>query len=198
MVLATVIGSGAVTGCSSAPEVKESDRYNQSDYTYIIGPGDTIEVFVWNNEELTTEGIVRPDGKFTTRLVEDLEASGKTPSELARDIEQAYSRYVKEPVVSVMVEGFVGVPQQQVRVVGEATEPRRVPFNKHMTLLDLMIEVGGMTEYAAGNSSVLIRTVNGSQTSYGLRLDDLLKDGDISANLYLQPGDIVIISESWF
>lgn len=189
---------GVIAGCSSLPEVEQADRYSQQDYQYVIGPGDLIEVFVWNNDELTTQGIVRPDGKFTTRLVEDLEASGRTPTQLARDIEQSYSRYVKEPVVSVIVNGFEGVPGQQVRIVGEAVEPGSVPFRKHMTLLDLMIEVGGMTEFAAGNKSVLVRTANGEQTSYGLRLDDLLKNGDISANLYLKPGDIVIISESWF
>jgi len=157
-----------------------------------------MEIFVWGNEELTTNGVVRPDGKFTTRLVEDLEASGKTSTQLARDIEQAYGEYVKHPVVSVIVNGFVGVPEQQVRVVGEASTPTSVPYRKHMTLLDLMIAVGGMTEYAAGNKSVLVRLENGAQNSYGLRLDDLLKDGDISANLNLMPGDIVIISESWF
>lgn len=189
------------TGCAGTgdyPEVSESARAADSDYHYVIGPGDTLEVFVWGNEELTTTGVVRPDGRFTTRLVEDLEASGKTSTQLARDIEAAYGEYVKHPVVSVIVNGFVGVPTQQVRVVGEASEPTSVPFRKHMTLLDLMIAVGGMTEFADGNDSVLVRTENGSQTSYSLRLDDLLKDGDISANLSLQPGDIVIISESWF
>jgi polysaccharide export outer membrane protein len=183
---------------SNKPRVPAEQRFNEPDYNYVIGPGDTMEIFVWGNEELTTNSIVRPDGKFTTRLVEDLPASGKTPTELARAIEEAYSEYVRQPVVSVIVNGFVGVPEQQVRVVGEATEPKGVPYRQHMTLLDLMIAVGGMTEFAAGNKSVLVRTVNGVQKSYGLRLDDLLRDGDISANLVLMPGDIVIISESWF
>ena len=198
MLLLPVIGGWALTACSSFSEVGPDDRVVQPDYEYFIGPGDEIEVFVWNNAELTKEGFVRPDGKFSTRLVEDLQASGKTPTQLARDIEQAYSRYVKDPVVSVMVNGFVGVPEQQVRVVGEVIEPRSIPFRKHMTLLDLMLEVGGLTEFADGNDSVLVRASNGAQSSYSLRLDDLLKDGDISANLYLQPGDIIIISESWF
>jgi polysaccharide export outer membrane protein len=180
------------------PEVPGEQRFDQPDYNYVIGPGDTLEVFVWGNEELTTQGIVRPDGKFTTRLVEDLEASGKTSTQLARDIEKAYGEYVKHPVVSVIVNGFVGVPEQQVRVVGEASEPKSVPYRKHMTLLDLMIAVGGMTEFADGNDSVLVRRHGGSQTSYSLRLDDLLKQGDISADMNLMPGDIVIISESWF
>lgn len=188
-----------ITACSSSmPEVPGEQRFDQPDYNYVIGPGDTLEVFVWGNEELTTQGIVRPDGKFTTRLVEDLEASGKTSTQLARDIEKAYGEYVKHPVVSVIVNGFVGVPEQQVRVVGEASEPKSVPYRKHMTLLDLMIAVGGMTEFADGNDSVLVRRHGGSQTSYSLRLDDLLKQGDISADMNLMPGDIVIISESWF
>jgi polysaccharide biosynthesis/export protein len=197
--LATIFMSVVISGCSSTPEEVPGDqRFPDQDYTYLIGPGDTMEIFVWGNEELTSTGIVRPDGKFTTRLVEDLEASGKTSTQLARDIEEAYSEYVKHPVVSVIVNGFVGVPDQQVRVVGEATQPTSVPYRRHMTLLDLMIDVGGMTEYASGNNSILVRTENGAMNSFGLRLDDLLKDGDISANLNLMPGDIVIITESWF
>jgi polysaccharide biosynthesis/export protein len=188
-----------LTGCGgSLPEVPGDQRFPDQDYTYLIGPGDTMEIFIWGNEELSTSVIVRPDGKFTTRLVEDMEASDRTSTQLARDIEVAYADYVKHPVVSVIVNGFVGVPDQQVRVVGEATSPRSVPYRKHMTLLDLMIDVGGVTEFAAGNESVLIRTENNTFNSYGLRLDDLLKDGDISANLNLMPGDIVIITESWF
>jgi polysaccharide export outer membrane protein len=190
-----------LAGCGtsgSLPEVPGDQRFPNQDYTYEIGPGDNMEIFIWGNEELSTNAIVRPDGKLTTRLVEDLQASGKTSTQLARDIEAAYGDYVKNPVVSVIVNGFVGVPGQQVRVVGEAAEPRTVPYKKHMTLLDLMIDVGGMTEYAAGNESVLIRTENNSLNSYSLRLDDLLKEGDISANLNLMPGDIVIITESWF
>ncbi|MFK7829081.1 MAG: XrtA/PEP-CTERM system exopolysaccharide export protein [Congregibacter sp.] len=187
-----------LAGCGGYPTVPEGQRFNAPAYNYVIGPGDRMEIFVWGNEELTTNGIVRPDGKFTTRLVEDLEASGKTSTELARDIEQAYAQYVRQPVVSVIVNGFVGVPEQQIRVVGEAAQPSSVPYTQHMTLLDLMIAVGGMTEFAAGNKSVLVRMRNGVQESYGLRLDDLLKDGDISANMALMPGDILIISEAWF
>jgi polysaccharide export outer membrane protein len=188
-------------GCSSNntyPPVPDPQRNLEPDYEYVVGPGDTMEIFVWGNEELTTGGVVRPDGKLTTRLVEDLVASGMTSTQLARDIEVAYSEYVRQPVVSVIVNGFVGVPEQRVRVVGEANTPTGIPYTMHMTLLDLMIAVGGMTEYAAGNKSVLVRVEEGQQVSYGLRLDDLIKDGDISANLTLLPGDIIIISESWF
>lgn len=187
-----------LVGCGSSPSVPVGERFNQPDYNYIIGPGDRMEIFVWGNAELTTTGIVRPDGKLTTRLVEDLQASGKTSTELARDIEKAYAEYVRQPVVSVIVNGFAGVPDQQVRVVGEASKPASIPFAQHMTLLDLMIAVGGMTEYAAGNKSTLVRTHDGQQRSYKLRLDDLLKKGDISANMALMPGDVVIIAESWF
>lgn len=187
-----------IAGCGSHSPIPEAQRFQEQDYLYEIGPGDTLEIFVWGNEELTSTAIVRPDGKFTTRLVEDLEASGKTSTQLARDIEESYAEYIKHPVVTVIVNGFIGIPEQQVRVVGEASEPKSVPFRKHMTLLDLMIDVGGMTEYADGNGSVLVRRENGTQKSFRLRLDDLLRDGDISANLSLLPGDIVIISESWF
>ena len=195
----TAFASAVLIGCgASLPEIPVDERFQDQDYTYLIGPGDRMEIFVWGNEELSSSSVVRPDGKISTRLVEEIAASGKTSTQLARDIEAAYAEYVKHPVVSVIVNGFVGVPEQQVRVVGEATQPRSVPYRKFMTLLDLMIDVGGITEFASGNDSVLIRTENNTFTSYNLRLDDLVKDGDISANLNLMPGDIVIITESWF
>lgn len=180
------------------PPVPESQRNVEVDYDYIMGPGDTVDIFVWGNEELSTVGIVRPDGKLTTHLVEDLQASGKTSTQLARDIEVAYAEYVRQPVVSVIVSGFQGVPSQTVRVVGEATTPKSIPFKKHMTLLDLMIAAGGLTDYADGNNSVLVRWVDGQQVSYAVRLDDLVRDGDISADISMMPGDILIIAESWF
>ena len=187
-----------LSACGGNPTLPEAEQFSIPDYEYVIGPGDTMEIFVWGNEELTTTGIVRPDGKFTTRLVEDLQAAGKTSTQLARDIEAAYAEYVRSPVVSVIVNGFVGVPAQQVRVVGEAVTPSSLPYRQRMTLLDLMIAVGGMTEFADGNGSVLVRSYKGEQRAYDLRLDDLLRDGDISANMVLMPGDIVIIAESWF
>lgn len=183
---------------SNLPSVPQTERFDPTDYNYVIGPGDNIEIFVWGQPELTGSSVVRPDGKVTTRLVEDMQASGRTPTQLAREIEETYSLYVRDPIVSVIVRGFVGVPEQQVSVIGEATEPRTVPYSQYMTLLDLMVAVGGMTEFAAGNRSVLVRVENGQYRSYSLRLDDLLRDGDISANMALRPGDIVIITESWF
>ena len=190
-----------VAGCSTTsdyPQIPEDQRVLPQDFNYIIGPGDGMEIFVWGNPELTMSVPVRPDGKITTRLVEDIPASGKTSTQLARDIEVAYAEYVKNPVVSVIVNGFVGIPPQQVRVIGEAMNPLKIPYTKHMTLLDLMIAVGGLTPYANGNKSVLVRNYDGKQKSFNVLIDDLIKDGDISANLSLLPGDILIIPESWF
>jgi polysaccharide biosynthesis/export protein len=180
------------------PPVPESQRSIDVDYDYVLGPGDAVSIFVWGNEELSTQATIRPDGKLTTHLVEDIQASGRTSTQLARDIEVAYSDYVRAPVVSVTVSGFVGVPDQSVRVMGEATTPKRITYTKFMTLLDLMIAAGGLTDYADGNNSVLVRMVDGQQVTYSVRLDDLVRDGDITANLSVMPGDILIISESWF
>jgi polysaccharide export outer membrane protein len=141
---------------------------------------------------------VRPDGKIATPLVEDVVASGKTPVQLARDMEQQLAQYIKNPVVTVMVQQFVGSYGQQIRIIGEAAEPRAIPYNEDITLLDVMIAVGGLTEFASGNDASIVRTVNGKQQQYRVRLDDLVKQGDISANVNMQPGDILIIPESWF
>lgn len=195
------IAALVLAGCGGSPYPKVSgeQRNYEPDYDYVIGPGDSMEVFVWGNQELTVNNVqVKPDGKITTRLVENIEASGKTPSQLARDIEKAYATYVKSPVVSVIVNRFVGVPSQQVRIVGEASSPKSVPYRKHMTILDLMIEVGGLTDFAAGNKTVLYRRFDGEPRSFTVRLDDLLRDGDVSANVSMFPGDIVIIPEAWF
>lgn len=182
-------------GCSvqKYPSVSQAP-----DYDYVIGAGDSLNIFVWGNGELSTSVTVRPDGKITTRLVEDIPASGRTSTQLAREIEQAYGKYVKSPVVSVIVDSFVGVPTQQVRVVGEAANPLSIPYNKHMSLLDLMIAVGGLSDFADGNGSVLIRNYSGQQEIFNLRIEDLIKDGDISANTHMMPGDIIIIPEAWF
>lgn len=196
----------ALAGCSTpkwvpfvdhrdnAPDVAE----RAADYTYIIGPGDSLNVFVWRNPELNTSVGVRPDGKFSTSLVEDLQATGKTPSELAREIETVLSEFIRDPLVTVTVGGFVGEYYEQIRVVGEAQNPISLPYRKNMSLLDLMIAVGGLTEFAAGNRSTLVRTTGDQQVEYRLRIEDLVKDGDISANVPMQPGDILIIPEAWF
>ena len=158
--VASVAVVGLLVGCATAPAPQQLTQELASDYSYIIGPGDNLNIFVWGNDELTISVPVRPDGKITTRLVEDIPASGQTPTQLARSIEKAYSEYVNSAVVSVIVEGFSGVPSQTVRVVGEASEPVSLPFRKHMTLLDLMIDVGGLTEFADGNNSKLIRNLD--------------------------------------
>ncbi len=169
-----------------------------NDYEYIIGPGDNLNIFVWRNPELSQSVAVRPDGKLSVPLVEDLSASGKTSTELAREIETVLATYIKEPLVTVIVGGFQGVYSTQVRVVGEAAEPTALPYRDDMTALDVMIAVGGLTEFADGNQSRIVRSVGGKQVQSVVRLEDLVKDGDISANVPIAPGDIIIIPEAWF
>jgi len=165
---------------------------------YIIGAGDNVDIFVWRNEELSASVTVRPDGKITTPLIEDVTASGKTPTQLAREMEKELEVYVKNPVVTVMVNGFVGPYSEQIRVVGQATNPQALPYRDQMSLLDLMIAVGGMTDFADGNRSKVVRVVDGNWQEFSVRIDDLINGADINANVYMLPGDILIIPESWF
>jgi len=197
--ICVVAGAWGLSGCATNVLPLTADELKKAaDYNYIIGPGDNVNIFVWRNPEVTMSVPVRPDGKITTPLVEDLQASGKNPSELARDIEKVLSAYIKDPAVTVIVTGFVGPYDQQIRVVGEAAKPQALPYRERMTLLDVMIAVGGLAEVAAGNRNILVRRVNGQEQSYELHVDDLIKDGDISANVYMLPGDVLIIPESWF
>ena len=163
---------------------------------YLIGPLDSLNVFVWRNPELTVQVVVRPDGRMSMPLIEGLAATGKTPSELARDIEEELSVYQQSPVVTVVVNGFNGPFSQQVRVLGEAGTPQAIPFRANMTLLDVMIQVGGLTEFAAGDRATLVRFEDGEQREYRLRIESLIKDGDINANVKILPGDVLIIPES--
>jgi polysaccharide export outer membrane protein len=165
---------------------------------YIIGAGDNVDIFVWRNDELSASVTVRPDGKITTPLIEDVTASGKTPTQLAREMEKELEVYVKNPVVTVMVNGFVGPYSEQIRVVGQATNPQALPYRDQMSLLDLMIAVGGMTDFADGNRSKVVRVVDGNWQEFSVRIDDLINGADINANVYMLPGDILIIPESWF
>ncbi len=165
---------------------------------YLVGPGDNLQIFVWRNPELSTTIPVRPDGRISMPLIEDLQAANKTPTELARDVEKVLSEFVQNPVVTVIVTGFIGPFDQQVRVVGEAAAPRAIPYSEKMTILDVMIAVGGLTEFAAGNRAVIIRAAGDKKNSYRVRLDDLLKDGDVTANVDVLPGDVLIIPQSWF
>ncbi len=185
-----------LSACSGMPEATSaSPASTETSPEYIIGPRDALQIFVWRNPELTTSVTVRPDGKVTVPLIEDLQAAGKTPTLLAREIEKQLEQYVQSPVVSVIMSGFVGPFDQQIRVVGEATNPQAIPFSEKMTALDVMIAVGGLTEFAAGNRAVLVRQ---GQGSFRVRLDDLIKDGDVSANVPVMPGDVLIVPQSWF
>jgi polysaccharide export outer membrane protein len=165
---------------------------------YVIGPGDQLQISVWKNPELSTAVPVRPDGRISTPLVTDVVAAGRTPEELGHDIEARLKKYVSDPIVTVIVSSFVGPYSQQVRIVGEASQPKALPYLAHMTVLDAMIASGGLTPFASGNRAKLIRKVNGKDVSTTLRLSDLLKDGDLSANTELQPGDTIIIPQSFF
>jgi polysaccharide biosynthesis/export protein len=185
---------------SAYPPVPAADREAsvQEGYVYHVAPGDSVNIFVWGFEELSGTVPVRPDGMLTTPLIENVQASGRTPSELARELEKGYAAFVRYPIVTVVVNGFVGLPSQQVRVVGEAVKPAAVPFHKDMTLLDLMISVGGLTDYAAGNKAILVRYQEGKQSQYSVKLDDLIRGGVIQENVSLLPGDVLIIPEAWF
>ncbi|MDB3935110.1 polysaccharide export protein [Granulosicoccus sp.] len=191
-----------VASCSStkfpAAPLELSDDSDATSYGYTIGAGDTLNIFVWGYEDLSDSVPVGPDGQITSKLVEDLQASGKTTSELALEIKTRYADFVKQPVVTVSVDSFVGTPSQQVKIVGASTEPKSVPYVVGMALLDVIIEVGGIAEFADGNRSTLVRKEGGENVNYSLRIDDLVRDGDVTANVPLLPGDIVIIPESRF
>jgi polysaccharide export outer membrane protein len=188
-----------LAGCASAPRESAAAApvvpYKAS---YLIGPGDALEVFVWHNPELSVKAPVRPDGKLSIPLVEDVDCAGKTPTELARAIELRLKNYVNDPVVTVIVDDFNGPYSDQVRVVGEASKPHAIAYRQDMTILDAMIAVGGLTPYAAGNRTALVRNEGGRQQNLNVKLDDLLKDGDVQANVALRPGDIIIIPQSYF
>lgn len=182
-------------GCAGTPPVQPSDAAVNPEY--LIGPGDAINIIVWRNPEVSMSVPVRPDGKITTPLVEDLPAAGKTSTQLARDIEAALAKFIQQPVVTVVVTNFVGNYGEQIRVIGQAARPQALPYRKDMSLMDVLIAVGGVTEFAAGNRASVIRTVDGKQQKYQVRLDDLIKDGDISANIMMRPGDVLVIPESF-
>jgi polysaccharide export outer membrane protein len=224
-----------ISGCADYPLLSEENdaAVIPSDYTYIIAPGDGVNIFVWGNPDISTTATVRPDGKISIPLAEDLLASGKTPSELARLMEKKLSKYVRDPQVVIMVTGFEGAYSQQVRIVGQLSggggsggfgsmgggmgssagggmssgigmgggskfSARSIPYRKDMTLLDLMIQMGGLGQYSDGNRASIIRNVNGEPQQFGIRIDDLIDNADLSANVKILPGDIVIIPEAFF
>jgi polysaccharide biosynthesis/export protein len=185
-----------LVGCATKnpPAPREAQTEN---YEYIIGPGDSVNIIVWRNPELSLTVPVRPDGKVTAPLIDDMPAQGKTPSALSRDLEKALAKYIREPVVTVVVTTFTGPASEQIRVIGEAAKPQAIPFRKNLTVLDVMITVGGLTPFADGNSATISRGSEGGK-SYSVRLRDLVIRGDMSANVEMRPGDILVIPQSWF
>lgn len=195
--------SGCTTGRSTGnvlPPATLADAASPAADAYIIGPSDEITVFVWRNQELGARVAVRPDGRITTPLINDMVAAGKTPAQLSEDIRVALSQYIQDPLVSVMVDRPQGTFAQQIRIVGATERPAALPYRANMTLLDAMIAVGGLSEFAAGDRARLVRVdrATGRQREYDLKINRLLRRGDIGANVKLEPGDVIIIPESMF
>ena len=206
--ISTLAGAALLAGCATAPRAGNTlppagfvgNAADQVSESYVIGPSDEITVFVWRNAELGAHVQVRPDGRITTPLITDMIAAGKTPAQLAEDIRTSLSQYVQDPLVSVMVDRPQGTFSQQIRVVGATERPAAIPYRANMTLLDAMIAVGGLSEYAAGDRARLIRydRATNRQREYDLRIASLLRRGDVRANVRLEPGDVIIIPESMF
>lgn len=195
--VAAALTIAACAGVEEAPTLATQSGSAGEPY-YRIGPGDSLSIFVWRNPDLSMGVAVRPDGRISVPLIQDMVAAGKTPTELSREIEQELGQYIQDPLVTVIVSGFVGNFTEQVRIVGEATNPQAIPYRAKMTVLDAMIAVGGLTQFADGNRATLVRNEDGEQKQYRVRIADLIKDGDITANADLLPGDVIIIPESFF
>lgn len=189
----------AMMGCSSLSTTlpPAPAQAGLEDYSYVIGAGDSLSIQVWRNPELSMSVPVRPDGKIAAPLVDEMVVQGKTSVQVAREVEKALGKYVRDPVVTVIVTSFIGPYSEQIRVVGEAARPQFLPYKQKMTVLDVMIAVGGLTDFAAGNSATILRTAEGNK-QYSVRLKDLIKRGDVSANAEMRPGDILIIPQSLF
>ncbi|TKD52199.1 XrtA/PEP-CTERM system exopolysaccharide export protein [Sphingomonas baiyangensis] len=206
LLVAPLIAAVGLSGCAGSgnrPELPPAQFVAEREgpgEEYIIGPLDSLQIFVWRNPELSAKVQVRPDGRITTPLIADMPAVGKTPSMLADDMKIALKEYINQPIVSVIVDNFSGTFSQQIRVVGATEKPASLPYRANMTLLDAMIAVGGLSEFASGNRARLIRfdKDSGKQTEYALRINSLLREGDTSANVRLSPGDVIIIPQSMF
>jgi len=197
--IAAAVLALAACGSNGVQKVSVDEVKGQiQDDEYVIGPGDGLQVFVWGHDDLSSEVQVRPDGAISTPLVEDLQAAGNTPTELARAVEERLSEYVRSPTVTVIVQQFVGEYARQIRVVGQATQPQALNYRNGMTLLDVMIQVGGLSEFAAGNRAKVVRQQDGKAISIRVRVDDLLNEGDMEQNIRMMPGDVLIIPESIF
>ena len=193
----TAVVAVALSGCASKVPMAPAQLAANNDYAYLIGPGDNLNIVIWRNPELSSNVPVRPDGMITTPLVEDIKATNKTPTQLAREIEQALTKYIQDPIVTIIVTGFVGPYSEQIRIVGQASRPQTLPYRQNMSILDVMIAVGGLTDFAAGNRATILRTREGN-AQYRVRLNDLLQKGDVTANVDMRPGDVLIIPESYF
>jgi len=196
--VALMLSAALVLAACATPTSPSPSALAPVNQDYLIGPGDNVTITVWRNPEVSGSVPVRPDGKITTALVEDLPAAGKTSTQLARDIEQALSKFIQQPVVTVIVTNFVGNYGDQIRVIGQASRPQALAYRRDMSLMDVLITVGGITEFAAGNKATIIRNVDGKQEKLNVRLDDLIRGGDISANMPMRPGDVLVIPESFF
>jgi polysaccharide export outer membrane protein len=198
MTLSVLAGTGLLAACSSLGDRSPAPaKAGNQEYSYVIGAGDSLNILVWRNPELSMSVPVRPDGKIAAPLVDELMVQGLTSVQVAREVEKQLGKYVRDPVVTVIVTSFVGPYSEQIRVVGEAARPQFLPYKQKMTLLDVMIAVGGLTDFAAGNDATILRTAEGNK-QYSVRLKDLLKRGDVNANVEMRPGDILVIPQSWF
>ena len=201
-VLSVLAGVSVFSGCATQdgarPELPRASGDAQYSTRYRIAPGDSVQIFVWRNPEVSTSVPVRPDGLLSAPLLEEVPAAGKTPAELPRDLEGELSTYLRDPLVTVIVNGFTGTYREQIRVLGEAAQPQALLYRDSMTLLDVLIQTGGVTDFADGNNATLVRVVDGKQEEFRLRLDDLIRGGDISANVDMRPGDVIIVPEAWF
>ena len=194
---ATTPPAASSTAASSTAADTPADPGSSAQY--VIGAGDVLGISVYRAPELSVPTIpVRPDGRISMPLIPDIVASGKTPTMLGKEIEDRLKEYVKDPIVTVMVSNFIGPFSRQVRVIGAATEPMAIPYRDHMTVLDVMISTKGLTKFAAGNRAVIVRLVGDKKETIKVRLNDLLKEGDIEQNVEMVPGDTLIIPESWF
>lgn len=198
LVLVLLAGCGGGGGSSIKGSNAAAPQTETENDDYVIGPGDGLQVFVWGHDDLSTTVQVRPDGEISTPLVEDMQAAGRTPTELARDMESKLSEYVRSPTVTIIVQQFVGEYGRQIRVVGQAAEPQALSYRNGMTLLDVMIEVGGLSEFASGNKAKIVRRENGQEEVIRVRINDLLNKGRMDQNVHMVPGDVLIIPESIF
>jgi polysaccharide export outer membrane protein len=190
--------SGCAFWLDKAPVGARAPEIYSGASEYQIGPGDSLQIFVWRSAELSVTVPVRPDGRFSMPLLQEVPAAGKTPSQVADEIKHGLSAFVRDPIVTVIVLTAQGAGQGRVSLIGEATTPKSIPYRAGLTLLDVMIDVGGLTEFANGNDARLVRVTNGQPKEFRVRVADLMKDGDTTANIELVPGDVIHIPERWF